>query len=267
MMQLVSGCEGTSLTQFQDDFARALLDPLAAPAASIAPLARQPGFAVYRNTVMKACIDALQANYPAVACLVGEEWFRAAAAIFVRKHPPAHASLLDYGAGFAAFLAAFPPAHELPYLAGVATLDRFWSECHVARDEPPLAAIELAHLDSDTLGRTALRPHAAARWQWFADQPIATLWQANRAPQAAMAAMTADEIVWHGEGMLLVRPGSAVTWLPLGSGGIAFLDACGRGKTAGEAALAALEAESDIDLARLLSCLLETGAFGGKPDS
>ena len=33
----------------------------------------QPAFAVYRNTVMKACIDALQANYPAVTRLVSEE--------------------------------------------------------------------------------------------------------------------------------------------------------------------------------------------------
>jgi hypothetical protein len=34
--------------------------------------ARQPGFAVYRNTVLKGCIDALQANYPTVHALVGD---------------------------------------------------------------------------------------------------------------------------------------------------------------------------------------------------
>ena len=28
-------------------------------------------FAVYRNTVLKGCIDALQANYPTVGQLVG----------------------------------------------------------------------------------------------------------------------------------------------------------------------------------------------------
>ncbi|OGA05302.1 MAG: hypothetical protein A3H35_05390 [Betaproteobacteria bacterium RIFCSPLOWO2_02_FULL_62_17] len=262
-MQAVSGRVDTALTQFQNDFARALLDPFASPAASIAPLAHQPGFAVYRNTVMKACIDALQANYPAVARLVGEEWFRAAAAIFVRKHPPAHAALVDYGAAFAAFLAAFPPAAELSYLAGVAALDRFWSECHTARDEPPLAAAALADLDADTLGATVLRPHAAARWQWFADQPIATLWQANRAPQLAPT----EAIEWHGEGMLLVRPGSAVTWLQLDHSGIAFLDACSKGQLAGEAAQAALHADASADLAKLLSRLLEAGAFAGTPDS
>jgi hypothetical protein len=70
-----------SLTQFQDQFAQALFSAEAGP--EIAPLACQPGFAVYRNTVMKGCIDALQANYPSVMRLVGEEWFRAAAALYV----------------------------------------------------------------------------------------------------------------------------------------------------------------------------------------
>ncbi len=53
------------LAAFQDAFASALLadDPQAASEA-VARLVRQPGFAVYRNTVMKACIDALQAELP-----------------------------------------------------------------------------------------------------------------------------------------------------------------------------------------------------------
>ena len=61
---------GTALTRFQDGFAQALLAPdpaeIAGLSAAIAALARQPGFAVYRNTVMKGCVDALQANYPAI---------------------------------------------------------------------------------------------------------------------------------------------------------------------------------------------------------
>ena len=43
-------------------------------------------------------IDALQSNYPAVARLVGEEWFRAAAAVYVRQTIPVEPSLLRYGA-------------------------------------------------------------------------------------------------------------------------------------------------------------------------
>ena len=62
------------LETFQDGFANALLalEPSVDCAPELAYLVAQPGFAVYRNTVMKGCIDALQANYPAVARLVGE---------------------------------------------------------------------------------------------------------------------------------------------------------------------------------------------------
>src|SRR5262245_23956796 len=125
-----------ALAKFQDAFAQALsaagpgdMDHLP---IEVGRLITQPGFAVYRNTVMKACIDALQANYPAVARLVGDEWFRAAAAVFARAHLPEHPTLLAYGGNFADFLARFPPAAALPYLPEVARLDRFWTESHIA---------------------------------------------------------------------------------------------------------------------------------------
>ena len=77
------------LSDFQDGLASALLPP---PGASVPPpawldaLLAQPGFAVYRNTVAKGCIDALQANYPSVHALVGADWLRAAAHAFVHQH-------------------------------------------------------------------------------------------------------------------------------------------------------------------------------------
>lgn len=263
MMNGPGHLESNPLGRFQDAFSRALLDPDAPLPSSLAVLTRQPGFAVYRNTVMKGCIDALQANFPSVARLVGEEWFRAAAAIFVRANPPAHPSLVHYGAGFAAFLAYFPHAREMPYLAGVASVDRFWTEAHTARDEAPLAASVVARLNPATLGRTVLRPHASARWEWFPEQPIATLWQRNRMQDGN----SSDEIVWIGEGMLLVRPAGEVTHMALGAAGCAFLDACRAGHPAGDAALAALEADANADLSRLMSSLLEVGAFGGLRNS
>ena len=66
------------LSAFQDGFSAALLGH-AEHAPWLSALESQPGFAVYRNTVLKGCIDALQASYPTVCQLVGEDWFRAAA--------------------------------------------------------------------------------------------------------------------------------------------------------------------------------------------
>ncbi len=103
----------TALARFQDDFAHALLATDDAVSPVLAAVIAQPAFAIYRNTVMKGCIDALQANYPAVTRLVGEEWLRAAAVVYVRDALPALPMLLDYGADFADFLTQFEPAAEL----------------------------------------------------------------------------------------------------------------------------------------------------------
>jgi hypothetical protein len=252
----------SALAAYQDAFVQALLAHDREPAdAYVARLAVQPGFAVYRNTVMKGAIDALQANYPAVARLVGDEWFRAAAAIFARAQPPARATLLHYGERFADFLAGFGPAQELPYLPGVARLDRCWTEAHSAADEAPVASGAVAALAPAALARAVLRPHAAARWAWFEDMPVATIWQRNRGPGAAGAVAEAD-LEWRGEGLLLARPRGVVAWHDIGRAGCAFLDACAAGAPLAAAATAALAAAPGVDLARMMQTLLEAGACG-----
>lgn len=249
-----------ALARFQDAFAHALLAPDAELAATVSPavaaLAAQPAFAVYRNTVMQGCLDALQANYPAVARLVGEEWFRAAAAVHVHEALPTDPTLLHFGAAFAGFLARFAPAAELPYLPGVAQLDRYWTEAHVAPTAAALHPAAVAGLAPATLAATVLRPHPAARWAWFADAPIYTIWSRNRAAEPFDA-----EFDWQPEGALLVRPRDAVEWIALDAAGCAFLDECATGGTLAEAAQAALDAQGNADLARLMSTLLEAGAF------
>jgi len=244
-----------ALTQFQDDFVKALVTPDVALPPAIAALAAQPGFAVYRNTVMKGCIDALQANYVCVARLVGEEWFRAAAAVFARSHPPALSTLLNYGESFADFLAGFEPAADLPYLPGVARLDHLWTEAHAAANEAPLTAADLSGLSPEALGAMQLRPHAAARWVWFDEQPIYTVWSRNR------AGLEVGEIEWAGEGALITRPFDAVHWTPLNRAGCAFLEGCAGGATLGEAANAALDVEPDTNIAQLLENMITAGAL------
>jgi hypothetical protein len=246
-----------ALARFQDAFARALLTPEAVAPAEVAALAAQPAFAVYRNTVMKGCIDALQANYPAVARIVGEEWFRAAAVLYAREALPADPVLLTYGAAFPDFLGRFGPADDLPYLAGVARLDRFWTEAHVAVDEIPLEPAVIAGLAPEALAGLVLEPHAAARWTWFGQAPAYTIWSRNRGDGDPGA-----DLDWQPEGALIARPGDTVVSTGIDAAACAFLDACAAGSTLDRAARAALEAKSDADLALMMSRLLEIGAFG-----
>ena len=246
------------LAEFQGTFATALFAP-ADSGGPLAALTRQPAFAVYRNTVMKACIDALQANFASVARLVGSDWFRAAAAIYVAAQPPVDARLLRYGAGFPDFLAAFEPARELPYLADVARLDRDWTEVHAAADAATDAASDaawFATLSPQALGATLVAPHPAARWRWFDGQPVFSIWSRNRGEGA-----DTSDITWQGEGALLTRRDGAVAWRAASQADCAFLDACIGGARLVNAAEAALRAEPQADLAELLAGLLRADAL------
>jgi hypothetical protein len=248
----------TSLSQFQDCFAQELLVAETSLAPEMAALTRQPGFSVYRNTVIKSYIDALQANYPSVNRLVGENWFRAAAGIYVRTSLPHDARMLYYGENFADFLAHFEPAAELSYLCDVARLDRLWLAAHTAADRPPLDPATISCLKPEQLAGIVLHPHPATHWAWFAGQPIYTIWNRNR-----QALEDTSEIEWRGEGALLVRPHGEIAGIELDAAGCAFLDACKAGQPLSEAAAAALNVRQDTELAQLLSTLLEVGAFGG----
>lgn len=247
------------LNSFQDGLAAALLPPTSPPEQAppwLATLQAQPGFAVYRNTVRKACIDALQANYPTVCALVGEPWFRAAADRFVLGQPPHDGRLMAYGEGFAAFLRDFGPAADLPYLPAVARLDRCWTESHLAADAPVLGASWLTRQASDDLADLCLAPHPAARWAWSEEHPASTLWQRQRegAPMDA-------ELAWQGDGALLTRPEGTVQWVPLPRAGIAFLDACAAAQPLALAADSALETDPETDLSALIALLLQAGAL------
>jgi len=248
----------SALSRFQDAFASALFaDSKSEADLQMADLVVQPAFAVYRNTVMKACIDTLEANYPSVARLVGTEWFRSAAALHVAASPPNDGRLVQYGAGFPKFLRDFAPAAQLPYLPGVAQLDRLWTESHIAGDAPALDPAVLTRLAPEALGTAILTPHPATRWAFFADLPIFTIWQRNRPNANAVQ----DEFEWHGEGALITRAQDAVRWQIASAADCAFLDACAAGESLGSAAAAALAAQSDVDLARLLARLLRAGAL------
>ena len=235
---------------FHAGFAQSLLapgDPL--------PTWAQPALAVHRNTVLKGCVDALEANFPAVARLVGGDWFRAAAAEYARAHPPTDVRLFLYGdAGFGAFLQALPSASSLPWLAGVAQLDTLWRAVHVAADAPVLQAASLCD-EAEALGHRVLHPHPATRWAWFDDAPVASIWSRNRGDGQAEG-----ELAWQGEGLLLTRVDGEVRWQSLARGGCDFLEACAAGLPLGEAAERA-QADPETDIAALLAALLQAGAF------
>ncbi len=254
----------SALDAFQHAFWASLWAPvqeLATKEATSAPdWQTQPGWAVYRNTVIKGCVDTLLANYPAVATLVGEDWLRAAAAEYVTAHPPADRRMLFYGRGFEDFLASFPPAAGLPYLGSVARLDRLWREAHAAAEAPrlqPDSLAALATLTASDLQTLVLQPHPSARWAWFPNLPAGALWRAAREHWN-----DPNPPAWQGDGLLLTRSAEGtVQWRLLEAGGAKLLDACAQGLPLPEAADAALNTQPTLDLTALLHALLSAGAF------
>lgn len=245
---------------FQQAFCQALLAPDEEVAQLLPGLGAQAAFAVYRNTVMKGCVDALQANFPTVDRLVGADWFRAAAARYVAAAPPRDGRLLAYGDGFPAFLVDLLPP-DLAYVAEVAQLDIAWRACHAAADAPVLDPAALARLAPEALADTVLRPHPATRWAWFDTLPAFALWQSHRAPGAP-----ADtEAAWLGDGGLLTRPGDHVQCQPVDAATHDFLQACASGQPLGQAAEHTLQRHPGADLAALLQQLLLAGAFTELP--
>ncbi|MGG1946906.1 DNA-binding domain-containing protein [Trinickia sp. NRRL B-1857] len=245
----------TALARFQDDFVSAIFGQ-SDVGDSVASLADQPGFAVYRNTILKGCIDALVANYPTVEVLVGTQWLRSAATEYAHAQPPDDPRLLMYGRSFPEYVGRLGCMHGLHYLAEVAALDRLWLAAHTAGDDLPLDPGALAALDPQALGNVRLTPRASTHWAWSAAHPAFTLWKTNREHLA-----WSDDTPWIGEGTLMTRARHAVESARVSEGACAFLSACAAGLALEASAHAALQAQPDIDIGATLAMLVSSGAF------
>ncbi|MFJ7885637.1 putative DNA-binding domain-containing protein [Pseudomonas sp. NPDC096917] len=242
-----------SLEGFQDAFVDALYG---GESADIQSLTRQPGFAVYRNTVLKGATDALVANFPTLERLVGTEWLRSAAAIHARLLPPSDARLLHYGADFPDFLDGFEHAQDMPYLGDVARLDLLWTQVHCAVEEPEIELSLLARLCATELASLRLIPRASACWIWLPNCPAYTLWHLSR-EQLPLP----DDLDWQGEGALLTRQNGRVCWQAASAADCAFLDACAAQLPLDQAIDKAVAIEPTLNLEHSLIRLVRAGAF------
>lgn len=245
----------------RDAFHERFLAALAGDAVAIAPWCDGPaasaGLSVYRNTIARGCVDALVAQFPTVERVVGPAWLAAAAATFAPAHPPRQASLLSYGEAFPAWLRDFPPAIEMSFLGGLATLDLLWTEAQLAADAAPLDASALAAVTPNDYSTHALVLHPATRFAGFEDT-TPTLWQALQPPGEAPAGF---ELEPEPQGLLFLRPGLDIDPQVITPGALAFLSACRAGEPLAAAAVSALIAEPDLNLSETFAGLVASGAF------
>lgn len=241
------------LHELQTRMAHDLLSGTAtlAPQIAGAGLAPERRLAVYHHNVHTTLVAALKAVHPAAVALVGDGFFTTAARHFLADQPPASGCLLDYGAGFADFLAFYAPAASVPWLADVARVDWAWHLAFHGPEAPVLDPAALAGHGAEALERVRLRLHPTARTVSSA-WPVGALWRLGREGGTEPVDLDA------GPGAVLVlRPRQAVTLVNLPPGGLAVVTALVDGAPLATAAARA----PDSDLQALLADLLQAEAF------
>ncbi|HHZ08751.1 MAG TPA: DUF2063 domain-containing protein [Rhizobiales bacterium] len=240
-----------------DLFAAALLDarsPLPVGLTTAREEADTARFAVYRNNVHVGLTEALAQRFAVTARLVGEEFFRGMARVYVQDHKPASPLMFEYGEDFPDFVAGFAPAAGLAYLADVARVEAVWSRAYHAAEADPLSVAALAGIAPERLADTKLAAHPATAIV-TSDHPAGSIWAAHRTdPVGAVAA-------WKPETVLIVRPDAEVNVHVLPATDAEFAAAVLAGEALGEAAERALGANAAFDFGAALIGLVTLGAF------
>ncbi len=228
------------LLKFQHDFAAAIAEPV------------EGAMSVYRNTVLGGCVDALRANYPVVAHLLGAEMFDAVAAEHAGQCPPRKPMLALYGARFPHWLQGQAWFRDVPYLSEVARIERLHTEALFAADSE---AMEMAPLKGADWRALRVQLHPATRFDWLS-APAMTIWLAHRDE-----AIEDIEFEWKPEGVLVTRPRLQVQTSRLTRAGHRFLFGIRLGESVGTAAIATAGLYPDTDIGTLFTSLVNAGAF------
>ncbi len=250
-----------SLAEIQDRFVSAIRDGGLPPPADVVGRRNEPPerrFGVYRNNVHVGLVEALMGTYPVVLRLVGEEFFRGMARVYVGANLPRTPVLIRYGADFADFVAGFGPAGDLPYLADVARLEWAWNLAYHAADMDPVDGRALADVPPERMADLVLALHPSLQVV-SSPWPVLAIWETNSNDSDVRSV----DLSAGGGDVLVIRPAYEVELRSLPRGGAAFIAALGEGARLGEAFEQVVAAGEDFDLAANLHGLIGSGGIAG----
>lgn len=239
----------------------ALLDPQARiPAHVRAPAGAQAGmrFNIYRNNVVVSLVDALASSFPVVQQLVGEPFFRGMAQAYATQQPPTSAVLAHYGSTFPDFIAAFAPAHSVPYLAAVAQLEWLRLQATHAADATPLApeailAALAAQPDDHSVAHLQFRLHPSVG-VLRARHAAVSVWRAHQrheAPHLGHIDLQRAESAW-----VFRLPNLDTAVVPVSAAAAGWLAHLQAGHSLADAQDAALDIDPDADTTELWLALV-----------
>ena len=240
----------------QTEFRRALFDPEAPVPTGMVDADKRPAgkrFNVYRNNVVVGLSDALEAAFPVIHKLVGDEFFRAMAGVYIRQNPPSTPMIMLYGSRFPKFLRKFKPVAHLGYLPDMARLELALRTSYHAADRAPIDPSVLPTLAPDALMASQLELAPAVQVV-RSDWPIHAIWRFNTADNAPSPDMVAQDV-------LITRPDFDAIPQVLPEGGAIFVEALLQDDSFATALGKAKATCPKFDLGATLGLLLAGGAI------
>jgi hypothetical protein len=220
-------------------------------------IAPERRLAIYRNNAVEGFLKTLQATFPTIVRLSGEDWFRQVGRQYMRRSPSRSGNIHHVGEQFATFLEAELTGSDYEYFADVARLEWAYQEVLVAADHPSFDLTALALVSPSDYGALTFSTHPAMRLVQ-SQFPVLAIWRANQPDAVADAPIALDQ---GSSNVLIIRRADHVELRELPPAEFALLAALVRGESLERAAECALEIEPGVALDATLGRVVSLGAL------
>ena len=241
-----------SLREVQQAFVRGALhgdiDQIATHVVGDAIPARKR-IGIYANNARENFTSTLQAAFPVVCALGGEDWFRQVAQGYWRRHPSHAGNLHNVGERFAAHLHEQLANTSYAYFADVAALEWAYQESMVAAEHPGFDVAALSSVPPERYGELRFALHPTVRLVSSAF-PILDVWRAH---QPAATNIDALDLATGAQHVVLLRLTDHVQFRAIDQSSWTLLHALSCNETLNSAAQAALALDPQFNLAAALA--------------
>lgn len=140
---------------------------------------QQQRFAIYQNNVFYSLTQALSDLYPVIEKLVGIDFFKATASLYIRQYQPEQPAIVFWGEKFPVFLAHFEHTKNMPYLAHVAQLELARHQAYHADDMAALEPSDFGSINEAQFENIKLAFHPSVHLL-NSKYPIFHIWNSNQ---------------------------------------------------------------------------------------
>ncbi|QKG72576.1 HvfC/BufC family peptide modification chaperone [Erythrobacter mangrovi] len=212
-------------------------------------------FVLPQRAANKCALNAIIETYPTVARIVGDEVLEVVANDYFQACPPARAQIEEDGSRFPEFIGGHSISMALPYLRGVARIDRLCTEARLSKRAPAFGPQDLARMSADEWARSKVVFHPATRFAWFPN-PAPSIWLAHSLGVAGTITPA-----WHAEGILITRGEDAVGGIVIGPSAHRIIHGLRLGETVSQAAIAAARLYPEASISTDFHRIVASGAL------